>query len=99
MTSFSEYATKDLRLVLLRCLASQTAYVGNDAVLQHEIEVFGLKRSRDVIRAELRWLAEIKAITLKDAGAVFVATLTRRGHEHVQGLTEIEGINKPSPEA
>ena len=99
MTNFSDYATKDLRLVLLRCLAEQTAYVGNDLVLQHEVQAHGLSRSRDVIRTELRWLSEVGAITLKDAGPVFVATLTLRGHEHVKGLTQIEGINKPSPEA
>ncbi len=97
--SYSDYLKRDLRLVLLRSLADQPGYVANDRILQIEANRFGLERSRDVIRAELRWLDEVGAVRLTDAGSVMVARLSRRGLEHVQGLTEIEGINKPSPEA
>jgi hypothetical protein len=99
MSKFHQYATRDLRLVLLRCLDAQQAFTGNDSILQHEAKSFGLERSRDVIRNELRWLAEVQAVKLQDVGPVLIATLTRRGHEHVHGLTQIEGINQPSPEA
>jgi hypothetical protein len=99
MSNFAKYAVMDLRLVLLRCLLAQPAYKANDSILQFEAKAFGLERSRDVIRNELRWLSEVDAVKLEDLGAVLVATLTRRGQEHVQGLTQIEGVNKPSPEA
>jgi hypothetical protein len=99
MSDYAKYAIMDLRLVLLRCLAAQQAYRGNDSILQFEAKSFGLERSRDVIRNELRWLNQMEAVKLEDIGPVLVATLTRRGLEHVQGLTTIEGINKPSPEA
>jgi hypothetical protein len=99
MSDFAQYKVMDLRLVLLRCLGAQQAYRGNDSILQHEVRIFGLEYSRDVIRNELRFLSEVKAVKLHEVGSVLVATLTRRGHEHVQGLTVIEGINQPSPEA
>ncbi len=99
MSEFSKFAIMDLRLVLLRCLKTQPAYQGNDNILQHEAKYFGLNRSRDVIKNELRWLAEMGAVKLDDLGSVLVATLTRRGLDHVEGLATIEGVNKPSPEA
>ncbi len=99
MSDFSKYAVMDLRLVLLRCLKDQPAYSANDSILQHEAQRFGLNRSRDVIKNELRWLADMGAVKLQDLGAVLVAKLTQRGQDHVEGLTQIEGVNKPSPEA
>jgi hypothetical protein len=99
MTNYSDYAIKDLRLVLLRCLKAQPAFQANDSILQHEAKTFGLHRSRDLIKNELRWLADMGAVKLKDLDAVLVATLLRRGLDHVEGLTTIEGVNPPSPEA
>lgn len=98
MNSFAKHALMDLRLVLLRCLLAQPAYKANDSILQYEARSYGLERSRDVIRNELRWLSEVDAVKLDDLGPVLVSTLTRRGQEHVQGLTVIEGVNRPSPE-
>jgi hypothetical protein len=100
MSNFAKYAIMDLRLVLLRCLKVQPAFTCNDSILQHEAKHFGLDRKRDTIKSELRWLAEMGAVKLQEVGEdILVATLTRRGDEHVQGLTQIEGVNKPSPEA
>ncbi len=96
---YREFAQRDLRLVLLRCLAAQPGYRGNESILQSEARAFGLERSRDVIRNELRWLAEVGVVRIEEVGSVIVAKLLRRGKEHVDGLTEIEGVNKPSPEA
>ena len=94
---YSEYANRDLRLVLLRALAMHPAFSANEVILAGEAEAFGHARSRDAIRNELNYLAEAGAVTLKDAGTVKVASLTRRGLEHVQGKTVLEGINQPSP--
>lgn len=99
MSGYQTFQIMDLRLTLLRSLKDQPAYTANDRILQVEAQTFGLIQSRDVIRAELRWLSEVGAVSLKTAGSVMVATLTRRGHDHVAGLTVIEGVNRPSPEA
>jgi len=98
MTSYSEFATRDLRLVLLRELASQPDYTANEAVLHRVAEAFGHHRSRDHIRAQLRWLADVEAISVREVADVLVATLRSRGLDHVEGRALIDGVNRPSPE-
>lgn len=99
MTDFAEYVRRDLRLALLKALSKQPGYRANEVILQYEAKSVGIERSRDVIRGELRYLTEIFAVKIEEAGSVMVATLRRRGLDHVNGLAELEGVNKPSPEA
>ena len=94
---YNEFATRDLRLVLLRSLAAAHAYTANETVLQMEAMAFGHKRTRDVIRTELKFLKDIGAVKLQMQDPLMVAELTRRGHDHVEGLAELEGVNTPSP--
>jgi hypothetical protein len=96
---YAEHMARDLRLVMLKSLSKHPAYSANDTILQIEAEAFGHSRSRDVIRNELRHLADVGGVILKEAGSVIVATLTLRGAEHVQGKTVLEGVNQPSPGA
>lgn len=96
---YHEYASRDLRLVLLKALSKHPAYSANEVILQGEAETFGHARSRDAIRTELRFLAEVGAVILKEAGTVLVATLSLRGLEHTKGTAVLEGINQPSPGA
>ena len=95
--NYGEYAIRDLRLVLLRALARQPRYTANEAILQKEAEAFGHSRSRDAIRNELRYLSGVSAVRLVEESGYIIATLTRRGHDHAEGLAEVEGVNKPSP--
>jgi hypothetical protein len=94
---FRDHAIRDLRLVLLRELADQPSYTCNEVILQRVAQSFGHNRTRDAIRAELRFLADIGAIRNVEEGDYMIATLTRRGHDHVEGLAVIEGVSKPSP--
>lgn len=96
---YHEFKMRDLRLVMLKTLARSPAYRANETVLQMEAEVFGHGYSRDVIRSELAKLRELGAVTFAELGSVLVATITRRGLEHCQGKTVIEGIYQPSPES
>lgn len=96
---YAEHMARDLRLVMLKSLAKHPAYSANDTILQMEAEAFGHSRSRDAIRTELRHLADVGGVTIKEAGTVIVATLTLKGLEHVQAKTVLEGVNQPSPGA
>lgn len=95
---FSEFDRRQLRLTLLQSLNEQSQLRTNDVVLQYEARQFGFERARDVIRQELRFLEQIGAVKLEQAGYVVVATLKLRGQEHVKGLTELEGVDRPSAE-
>ena len=45
----------------------------------------------------MRTLAELGAVTLREAGTVLIATITRAGIDHVERRGIIEGVLRPSP--
>jgi hypothetical protein len=96
---YGEYATQDLRLVLLRSLVKSPSYTSNETVLQLEAQSFGHKRSRDAIRTELRYLADVGALKIEIEKPLMVVILTTRGLDHCEGRAEVEGVPRPSPKA
>jgi hypothetical protein len=99
MTDFRQYIAADVRLIILRELVAQPDYRLNETLLLRVLETFGHRKSRDYLRNQLRWLEEMGAVTLTEAGTVMIAELTRRGRDHVERRVVIEGIARPSPEA
>jgi hypothetical protein len=99
MTDFRQYIAADVRLIIVRELAAQPDYRLNETLLSRVLETFGHRKSRDYLRDQLRWLEEMGAVTLTEAGTVMIAELTRRGRDHVERRVVIEGIARPSPEA
>ncbi len=95
--SFEKHIAQDLRLVVLRTLAEQGDYTLNEAVLQTLAGTLGHNVSRLAMRATLRWLEEVEAVTVSEVATVLVAKLTERGLDHVEGRTAIDGVNRPSP--
>jgi hypothetical protein len=98
MTDFRQYIAADVRLIILRELAVQPDYRLNETLLLRVLETFGHRKSRDYLRDQLRWLDDMGAVSLTEAGTVMIAELTRRGRDHVERRTVIEGIVRPSPE-
>jgi hypothetical protein len=98
MTDFRQYIAADVRLIVLRELVAQPDYRLNETLLLRVLETFGHRKSRDYLRDQLRWLEEMGAVTLTEAGTVMIAELTRRGRDHVERRTVIEGVARPSPE-
>ena len=97
MTDYQTIVLRDLRLCLLRALADQPGYTASDVLLQKIAMSFGISRTRESIRTELNFLADVGAARVEMQGGYSIATLTRRGSDHVQGLIEIDGVNKPGP--
>lgn len=93
----SRLLSEDARLIILRELAEQPGYSLNDAMLQAVLATFGITRPRDWVRDELRWLAEMGAITLREAGSVKIATIIEKGLDHVEYRRVMEGVKRPSP--
>lgn len=88
------------RLVILKALSAQTDETLNSDLLRHELEAVAIRKDRAWVHAELDWLREIGAVTLREFGTVKVATLTERGARHLSREIAIEGIRRPSrPEA
>ena len=95
--SYTEEIEHDGRLVILKELALQTDGRLNETALTRVLDVFGIKRSRDWVRTQIRAMAELGAVTFAEVGTVFVAEITRHGLDHVDRRIVIEGIAKPSP--
>ena len=95
--TFDRIFREDARLTVLKALASEPNDALNDAMLQVVLETFGIHRSREWLRDELRVLNELGAITVAEAGTVKIAKLTRKGRDHVERRIVIEGVKRPSP--
>ncbi len=88
---------EDARLIMLRELHSQANYSLNDSLLRDVLESFGIAKTREWVREELNYLANVGAISKVGVGSVVVATLEPKGIEHVERRLVIEGVKRPSP--
>ncbi len=98
--SWQQIEREHARLVILKALEQQPDGRLNSELLRETLEAFAITKTRDWIHEELRWLADIGAVTTTDIGSVRVAALTAKGADHVRRVLVIEGVKKPSrPEA
>jgi hypothetical protein len=93
----SRIISEEARLIILRELHDQPGYSLNDAMLLAVLETFGIYRTRDWLREELRWMVDVGAVTTRDAGSVRIAVLSDKGRDHVEHRVAIEGIKRPGP--
>lgn len=99
--SMADVLAEDRRLVVLRGLAEDSGRRMNEYVLKRVLKYFGHDVSRDVVRADLAWLAEQRLIRIErlhdDAGAEMqIAHLTEDG-EDVGGGRPHPGVARPAP--
>jgi DNA-binding GntR family transcriptional regulator len=88
---------EDARLIIIKELYAQSNYALNDSLLQQTLESFGISRTREWVREEISYLANVGAVTKTAIGSVVVATLLPKGVEHVERRLLIEGVKRPSP--
>lgn len=92
----SDQIAEDARLMMLRELAGQTDGRSNDMVLSRVLDAYGVNRSRDWLRTQLRRLAELDAVSVREVGTVMVVELRRAGRDHVERRGVIEGVSRPA---
>lgn len=86
----------DARLLVLKELARQADGRLNDVVLERVLDTYGVRRSREWLRTQLRALAELGAIGVAEAGALLVAELRRAGRDHVERRAVLDGVARPA---
>lgn len=86
----------DARLIILRQLAGQTDGRSNEIILDRVLDAYGVRRSRDWLRTQLRALAELEALRVEQLGDVMIAELRKAGRDHVERRSVIEGVSRPS---
>jgi acetolactate synthase regulatory subunit len=89
----------DARLIILTELAAQADGRSNDVVLARVIDAYGLRRSRDWLRTQLRRLADVDAVRIETLATVMVVTLRQAGRDHVDRRALLEGVSHPGDEA
>lgn len=98
--SMDKIIREESRLVTLRVLAEQPDHRLNSSLLRDDLDArWGINKTRDWVHDELRWLADMGAVTVLPVGTVIIATLTAKGLDHVERRRIIEGVKRPSPEA
>jgi len=96
MSDFDAYLTEDARLVILKALHGEADGRLHDKALVTALDIFGHRRSRDWVRTQLRKLADLQAVHLREAGSVMVAEIRQAGVDHLEKRCRIEGIAIPS---
>ena len=96
---FEAHIAGNARLAILEALYDQPDRSLPEMVLQKALERVGIKRSRDYVRTQLRWLKDMGAVYLLDRTQVWTATMMQTGIDHVERRSVIEGVERPQPEA
>jgi hypothetical protein len=96
--SLSEIMEREARLVALRLLSEQSDRRLNSSLLRDELaERWAINRTRDWLHVQLRFLADIGAVHVTEAGSVLIAEITQRGLDHVERRIVLDGVKRPSP--
>ncbi|ETR78882.1 hypothetical protein X566_15405 [Afipia sp. P52-10] len=85
------------RLAILRTLYDEMNYASNDSALVDHLEMYGIRKTRDWVRNELAYLADMGAIKRDEQGTVIVVHLLPRGVEHIERRLVLEGVKRMSP--
>lgn len=94
--SFENYLTKDRRLVILQFLSETPDRKLNDRLLTKLIATKGHDVSNNVVRNDVRYLADIGAVVRTNVEAMVIAEITQTGEDHVAGRTILDGVERPS---
>lgn len=94
--SYPDLVAEDGRLCILKELARQIDGRMNEVSLMHVLDVFGIRRTREWVRTQMRMLEQLGAVTITEAGTVLVAELTKLGRNHVERRAIVDGVARPS---
>lgn len=91
--TMQQVLSEDQRLCLLRSL-NDAQGSANESIIQDCLGLYGHNISRDQVRTHLVWLQEQQLVTLKDLSGCYVATLTNRSYDLIEGRTAVPGVKR-----
>ena len=95
--TFTEIVERESRLVALKLLAEQPDRRLNSSLMREALaDSWAINKPREWLHFQLRFLAEIGAVQITEAGTVLIATLTDRGLDHVERRIVLDGVKRPS---
>lgn len=92
-----EVQRQHARLAILRGLSEQPDQRWNAVQLREDLELrWAINKPREWVNDELRWLAEMGAVTLYEQAGVLIAMLAQKGLDHLSGRISISGVARPA---
>jgi len=91
---FAQLEKEDRRLVVLRMLLLESNKQLNASFIQRGLAIFGHIVERQVLNAELHWLAALGAVTIQSINRMLLATLTTYGIALVHGSANAAGVKR-----
>lgn len=95
-TDFQRIMREEARLIILKALGEQVNESLNSSILQQVLATFAINMERPWVHQQIEYLDTMGAVTVVVAGTVKIATLTELGRRHLDRLTAIEGVKRPS---
>lgn len=94
---YDRYLVEVARLDILRMLARRSDRRLSEIMIADVLYSLGHSWSREWLRAQLRWLAEMGAVAIEEDGAVMIVSLRRAGDAHLARHpgAAIEGVARP----
>ncbi len=86
---------EEARLRILEALSKEVAETLNSDMLARWLYTYGIRKPAAWVNEELRYLAEMGAISLVDVDGDLIATLSDKGRRHLDRDLAIEGIDRP----
>lgn len=97
MNGYSDFMIESLRLAILKFLYVAPSYTLNEIDLKKSLSARGQAVSTDILRSNLQWLHEQSVLLATQADGIWIATLTAKGGDVVNGLTTVPSIARPEP--
>lgn len=94
--SLADFMREEARLIILKELAKQADESLGSEILRRHLATFAIRREREWVHDELRWLEQMGAVAITPAGTILIATLTEKGARHLAREIAIEGVQRPS---
>lgn len=94
---YDRHLVAEARLDILRELDRQPDRRLSEIMIAHSLYALGHNRSREWLRGQLRWLAEMSAVAIEEDGSVLIVSLCRTGEAHLAKRpgSRIEGVAQP----
>lgn len=97
--SLSEQYRRDeelnARLTILKAVHEEQDHQLNDILIQKRLDLFGHRKSKDWVRTQIRAMADLGVLTVREIGTAMVAEITETGVDHLERRTVVEGVARP----
>ena len=95
--SAQQVIAEETRLIILKELDLQAnKSITSEAMRRILLKDWVIDQPREWVEEEFRYLVSMKAVETIQVRSVLIAKLTERGEQHLQGLINIPGIQRPS---